>query len=71
MTDVELLRALGGKVGSKLIGDEGHGPEVIQITAVGEEKLLAKVVRNAKGKPIERYEGVWTLAFRDWALLEA
>lgn len=58
MSDAEKCRARGWTVGTFLEGDEGYGPEVIQITAIGEEKILAKRV--------DGYEGLWSLDYRDW-----
>ncbi len=65
-TDVEILDRLSAGVGSKLIGDEGQGPEVIEVTAVGLQHILARRVRNSKNQTVFDAETIWTLAHRDW-----
>ncbi len=64
-SDAAVCRANGWGVGALLEGDEGFGPTVIQITAVGERVILAKAVSHA-AKAINRDEAVWSLAYRDW-----
>lgn len=61
----EICRERGWTVGTRLVGDEGYGPTVIEITAIGEEKLLAKTISH-KGVPSSVGEGLWTLSYRDW-----
>jgi len=59
----EICRLNGWTVGTKLVGNEGYdGDSVIEITAVGEEKILAKWTTK-KGRT---YEESTTLACRDW-----
>ncbi len=58
-------RRHGWAAGTKLIGDEGYGPEVIQITAIGERSILAKSI-SRDDKPVNDCEGTWTLSCRDW-----
>jgi hypothetical protein len=65
MSDADVCRKNGWGPGTYLQGDEGHGPEIILITAVGEASILAKLVYT-KGKRIAWPEGSWTLALRDW-----
>lgn len=57
----ELCRRNGWSVGTKLIGDEGYGPCMIEITAIGIEKILARCVT-----PHNTDEGLWVLDCRDW-----
>ncbi len=57
--DVEICHINGWKVGTRLIGDEGYGPEVIEITAIGREHLMAVCDQHGN-------EGNWTLSCRDW-----
>lgn len=64
-SDAELCRRLGWTVGTRLVGDEGYGPTVIQITAVGEHDILATAITHA-GAPCERRESSWVLWARDW-----
>lgn len=58
-TSADHARRRGWDVGTRLIGDEGHGPTIITLTAVGRENVLA----CADGRD---YENMWTLAARDW-----
>jgi hypothetical protein len=64
-SDAEEFRQRGFQVGDKLVGDEGYGPTVIQLTAIGERKLLAKEVSH-NGVAVEGTETSWTLSERDW-----
>ncbi len=64
-SDAEECRQRGFQVGDKLVGDEGYGPTVIEITAIGEKKILAKEI-SLDGKLLQRGEGCWTLSNRDW-----
>ena len=61
-----ICRDRGWDVGTRLTGDEGFGPTVIEITAIGERSILAKpIARN--GVEVENScEGYWHLSFRDW-----
>lgn len=65
MNDAETCRQNGWVRGQYLRGDEGHGPEIIQITAVGDEMILARLV-HSKGKTIAESERTWTLSYRVW-----
>lgn len=69
MTETQRLYALGGKVGTKLIGTDECGTDVIEITAIGEKTILAKCVEK-NGKPWDGHEGSWTLTLRDWKVKE-
>ena len=66
-------RALGWLPGTRLAGDEGYGETVIEITALGEETILAKQIshRGVPAKGHRRREGNWTLAVRDWHVVPA
>lgn len=68
MTDAEACkqcRENGWGPRTRLVGDEGFGPTVIELTAVGERHVLAKQISH-NGKPRDSYESCWTLACRDW-----
>ena len=65
MTDADLCRYHGWFPCTRLVGDEGHGPTVIEITALGERLLLAKCISH-NGIPASCEESLWTLACRDW-----
>lgn len=66
-----ICRERGWAAGTRLVGDEGYGPTVIEITAVGEERILAKTISH-KGQPVARVrnEGSWTLDQRMWTKVE-
>lgn len=63
----DFCRENGYGPGTRLVGDEGYGPTVIEITAVGEWGVLAKCVEH-DGEPPRHgvWENKWTLAHRDW-----
>lgn len=62
----ETARLNGWDVGTRLVGDEGYGPTVIRITAIGLRELLA-VTESHNGVPEKRQrESVWTLDYREW-----
>jgi hypothetical protein len=65
LSDAALCRKYGWKRGTKLVGDEGYGPTVIQITAVGDDSILAKILSH-NGHPSDEREGSWTLHNRNW-----
>jgi hypothetical protein len=58
-----ICRERGWTVGTRLVGDEGDGPTVIEITAIGEEKIMAKTISEP---PRYKGESNWTLGARDW-----
>jgi hypothetical protein len=62
----EVCRARGWRVGQRLVGDEGHGPTVIEITAVGEATILAKTISHNGEPAAYSREGGWALWCRDW-----
>lgn len=68
--DAEMCRERGWGPGTRLVGDEGYGPTVIEITALGESMLLAKAI-SRKGKPVKDRENSWTLSCRDWRPVSA
>ena len=65
LSDADKCRRNGWIVGTRLVGDEGYGPTVIELTAIGETHILAKRISH-NGKPEDGYEGNWTLDCRDW-----
>lgn len=65
MTTIELVQSNNWQVGDRLVGDEGLGPTVIQITAIGEENILARRI-SQRGKPINGPECTWSLECREW-----
>jgi hypothetical protein len=67
-TEAEACRRLGWAVGTRLVGDEGCGPTVIRLTAIGERHILA-VIESDRGRPTRPREGMWTLSCRDWQVV--
>jgi hypothetical protein len=65
MTDADVCRANGWGPGTRLVGDEGYGPTVIEIRYVGEEKIVAKRISESGLGTVGR-EAMWTLCCRDW-----
>lgn len=61
----DLCRQKGWGPGTRLVGDEGHGPTVIEITAVGLHRVLAKVISH-NGEARHGLENTWTLGYREW-----
>lgn len=61
----DLCRANGWGPGTRLVGDEGYGPTVIEITAIGEARLLAKCLGH-NGVAHRPHESTWVLDARDW-----
>lgn len=64
-SDADECRRKGWKRGTRLVGDEGYGPTVIQITAVGDEEILAREISH-NGVPVDGSEWSWTLDCRKW-----
>lgn len=61
----DICKEHGWKVGTWLIGDEGYGPTVIRITAIGKNQILAERISH-NGQLSESYESPWVLWNRDW-----
>ena len=68
-TDAETCRMNGWTVGTVLVGDEGHGPEKIRITAIGEEDIRVRIIDDGSGVG-EQNDGTWTLSWREWVAQE-
>ena len=64
-SSADACRRLGWGVGTRIVGDEGYGPAVWRITAVGETSIL-KVTEGAQSS----FEGLATLGCRDWQLYD-
>ena len=65
MSDADTARTNGWTVGTRLVGDEGYGPTIIEITAIGEREVLAKRISH-NGATVARRETLWTFSCRDW-----
>ena len=61
----EICKERGWKIGTRLVGDEGYGPTVIEITAIGKNSVLAETISHA-GKTISGSESSWVFWCRDW-----
>ena len=59
----DFCRRMGWKVGTVVAGNEGYGTTAIEITAIGEEKILAKVVHEDESQSPEH---TWTHVCRHW-----
>ena len=59
------------KPGTRIVGDEGYGPSVIEITAIGEQSILAKLISHNGKPPAWPYESPWMLSCRDWKKVRA
>ena len=66
MTDSEICKNNGWKVGTRLIEDESYGTTVIEITAIGEALVLAKIINHNGDPPAYDGEKVWRLRYRKW-----
>lgn len=67
-TSADICRKHGWDVGALLVGDEGHGPEIIKILGIGEESIFAKTISINGEEPTRNSETIWDLRFRDWKL---
>lgn len=64
MSAASRCRVHGWVVGTRLVGDEGYGTSVIELTAIGEARVLAKTISSPSGPAPEN---MWTLDGRDWS----
>jgi hypothetical protein len=71
MESADKCRANGWKPGTRLVGNEGFGDTVIEITAIGEKDVLAKTISHEGKKNPSPYESMWNLDHRDWKKLES
>ena len=60
----EVCRFFGWQVGDRIVGDEGYGPTVLRITAIGERDILARPLSGPGADT--GHEGRWVLWCRDW-----
>lgn len=66
MSAAAVCRENGWGVGTRLVGDEGYGPTVIEITALGESTMLAKQISHDGDTRKAYRENNWALWCRDW-----
>ena len=62
----EICRRNDWEPGARLVGDEGYGPTVIEITAVGVETILARCISHNGTPCCGAGEQMWHLDCRDW-----
>lgn len=66
----EICRENGWGIGTRLIGDAGFGPTVIQITSLGEKVMLAKMISHCRSAVGHHEAQAWSLGLRDWCRVE-
>lgn len=62
----EICREHGWTVGTRLVGDAGYGPTIIQITALGDQVMLARIISHGCVTVGHHDAQAWTLSLRDW-----
>lgn len=70
MSPAEHARANGWTVGTRLSGSEGFGVTVIEITAIGEQVVVAKTVSHKGVRNPRPWETTWHLGGRKWTPVE-
>lgn len=68
-SSAELCRERGWDIRTRLIGDEGYGPTIIEITGVGRNTVLAFTVSHNGAEPRYDSESCWSLSHRDWQVV--
>lgn len=74
-SSAEICRRNGWPVGTRLVGDEGYGPTVIEITAIGTRSVLAMCL-HPDSHDLEFYclyrdsDRAIDLHFRDWQVVD-
>ena len=69
-SDADICRKKGWVAGTRLVGDEGCGPTVIELTAIGEGDILAKTISHNGNMEEYPHEGSWTLSCRQWKVAD-
>ncbi len=69
-SSANLCRKNGWVAGTRIVGDEGYGPTVIRITAVGDHEILAMIESHNGEIYLDASEKQWTLLLREWKLYE-
>jgi len=70
MCPARICKENGWGPGTRLVGDEGNGPTVIEITAIGEHSILAKQISQNGAKYLGT-EGLWCLDCREWKVVKS
>lgn len=66
-TERETCSLNGWGVGTRLVGDEGYGPTVIEVTYFTQDGAMLAAVVSHRGKPAAEGERFWTLSCREWS----
>lgn len=53
-------------VGTRLVGDAGYGPTIIQISALCDKVMLARIISHGCRTVGYHDAQAWTLSLRDW-----
>jgi hypothetical protein len=61
-SDADACRRMGWGVGTQIVGDEGFGPTVWEITAIGRSSILTVTINGGRDKR----ECLSSLTCRDW-----
>ena len=62
----DVCREHGWRPGTRLVGSNGFGTTVIEITALGNRVILARII-SQNGQPAAYdQDRVWRLSDRDW-----
>ena len=61
-SNADACRRMGWGVGTQIVGDEGYGPEVWEITAIGRSSILTVTVSGGQ----DSREILSSLGCRDW-----
>lgn len=56
----------GWTVGTRLVGDAGYGPTIIQISALGDKVMLARIISHGCRTVGYHDAQAWPLSLRDW-----
>jgi len=70
LNPAQVARAKGWSEGTRIVGDEGHGPTVIEITEMTHTRLFAKRISHNGAPSHTSRDGSWVLYCRDWAEVE-
>lgn len=71
MSPADTARTNGWTVGTRLVGDEGYGETMIEITAIGRQNVLAVTVAGIGYTPDVEFESSWAFSCRNWRVVDA
>ena len=67
LTERETCDLNGWGIGTRLIGDEGYGPAIIEITHFTRNGSMLAICESRQGERVEESEHFWTLECREWS----